>query len=257
MGSTYTTEVHHAESLREQHPAELVLSGTSILRALIAGVAVLFAAAVVMECLRFYLGYDHVLGLFRVFNMDTENNIPTWFSSIGLLACSVALAILAAVHRNRHDPPGRFFAVLAGVFVMLSLDEAASLHEMFLRPVRLLLHTSGFLYFAWVIPGGAFALAVAIWSWRSLKKLPSDTRFAMLTAGAVYCLGALGMEMIAAKYLTAFSPAALTNPNSDFGFSILVILEETLEMIGIILFLRALLGYFVRAAGSATIQVKD
>lgn len=240
-----------------KQPGQLVLNADLIWRVSIAVVALLIAAGVAVEILRVFYGHERILGLHRQFNLDDENNIPTWFSTIGLLACAVVLGFLAAVHRKRRDPPGHFFAALAAGFVMLSLDEAASFHEMLLKPMKYVFHADGFLYFAWVIPGIAFACGVAVWSWNSLKKLPSDTRFAILASGIVYCTGALGVEMIAGQYLTATHTEAIMKTNKDFVYSLLAITEESLEMIGTVLFLRALVDYFVRTGGSVTIQVKS
>lgn len=257
MHLTLNVYEHEVGNPSGEQPRQLVLNADMIWRVSIAVVALLIAAGVAVEILRVFYGHERILGLHKQFHLDSENNIPTYFSTVGLLACAVVLTLLAAVHRNRQDPPGRFFAVLAVTFVLLSLDEAASFHEMLFRPMKYIFHADGFLYFAWVIPGVVFAGGVAVWSWNSLRKLPSDTRFAILTAGAAYCAGALGVEMIAGQYLTATHTEAIMKTNKDFVYSFLAIAEESLEMIGIVLFLRALLGYFVRTGGSVTIQVKN
>jgi hypothetical protein len=116
---------------------------------------------------------------------------------------------------------------LAGTFVLLSLDEAASFHEMLIIPLRTALHTGGFLYFAWVIPGGFFVLGFLFVFWRFLRQIPAETRRDFLVAGFVYCSGCLGMEMIDGRYMSLHG--------ADFNYSLMIILEESLEMTGAIL----------------------
>ena len=86
-------------------------------------------------------------------------------------------------------PLSRYWFALSGTFAILSLDEAASFHETLIEPIRSLLHTGGVFHFAWVIPGGLFAIGFALLLSEFLRGLPSDTRRNFLVAGAVYVSG--------------------------------------------------------------------
>jgi hypothetical protein len=48
------------------------------------------------------------------------------------------------------------------VFVFLSIDESAAIHEMAVEPMRRLFNAHGLLYFSWVILGAAFVTVLAI-----------------------------------------------------------------------------------------------
>ena len=66
----------------------------------------------------------------RIFDVNGEANIPTWFSSLLLVLNSFILAIIAIRTKAQQ---GRYYTqwfVLAVVFLYLSIDEAALLHEM-------------------------------------------------------------------------------------------------------------------------------
>jgi hypothetical protein len=181
-------------------------------------------------------------------DLNEENNLPTWFSSIGLFLDAAVLAWLAVVRRKADPREARFWPFMAVVFVLLSLDEMASFHELTVHLIREYFHLTGYLFYAWVIPGALFVLAVFSWSLRALAILPPDTRWAMILAGAVYCAGALVMEMIGGKLLTAW-------PQATLAYGAETVVEETLEMVGSLMFLRALLTHLDRHVGSVTVHL--
>ena len=115
--------------------------------------------------------------------------VSIWFSTICLFLCALALAVIALLEWRRRMPLSRYWFALSGTFAILSLDEAASFHEMLAGPVRRLLHTGGVFYFAWVIPGGLFAIGFALLFSDFLRRLPAETRRNFLVAGAVYVSG--------------------------------------------------------------------
>ena len=172
-----------------------------------------------------------------LFDVNTEANIPTWFaSSLWLLAAIVAATVAVAssgLPRRRRRGWLGFAAVLA----LLSLDEAASLHERLLGSAGSALlgaDARGALHFAWVVPGAlvaavlALALAGTVWS------MPVRQRLLVLLAGAIFVAGALGAESL--------SGAALERYGDARAYVALTSLEEAAEMAGALLLLAALLS---------------
>lgn len=43
-------------------------------------------------------------GLSKIFDLDVENNVPTWFSSTCLFLCAIALWLIGKIERPRHHP---------------------------------------------------------------------------------------------------------------------------------------------------------
>ena len=72
-----------------------------------------------------------------------------------------------------------------------------------------------------------------------LRRLPADTRRRFLVAGFIYVSGSLGLEMLGGNY-------EFVQGKRDLAFGLLGVAEETCEMLGTILFLRALLLYLSR-----------
>ena len=95
---------------------------------------------------------------------------------------------------------------------------------------------SSILSSAWVVPYAVIGLLVAFYFIRFVFRLPTKTRKLVIVAGFTFVLGALGLE-IAETYL-----------HSEFGvkhflFILNILVQELLEMTGIVLFVYALLDY--------------
>lgn len=214
---------------------------------LVAGIGCVVAAGTAVATLSIGLGRDHVMGLVDLFDLNGERNFPTWWSSTILL---VSAALLFTAAAGSTGTVRRRWGMLGGVFLLLSLDETASLHEMSNAPLRLLLSSGPALYFPWIFLGLTFVAAVGLSQRRLLLQLPPSTRWTFIAAGAVYVLGAAGIEALAAPvYATTGKQTAL--------HASLVILEETLEMAGVALFLVALLRHLMKADRPVRISFDD
>lgn len=174
--------------------------------------------------------------LIALFNVNEEANLPTWYSTFSLLACSVLIALIAAKQRNQGDRFTRHWQILSFVFLFLSVDELASIHELSVNPLRNALHTGGMLYFAWVIPYSLLLLIFGLNYLKFIAHLPAKTRWLFVLAGGIYVGGALGMELIGGAYASAFD-------QHNLGFQLLSTIEEVFEMVGVIVFIYALLDY--------------
>ncbi len=186
--------------------------------------------------LKYGLQYSSFFGI-GLFNLDAEAAIPTWFASMQLLLCGVLLALIAQIKRVERDRYRWHWIFLSGLFVGFSVDEAVGLHERLDKLLRPALNTQGLLYFAWVIPAGIFVLVMLLLYSKFFWHLLPKTRYLFLIAGGTYVLGAVGMEMLGAPLWQAAG-----NQDSLIRDLIMVV-EETLELIGAQIFLYALLTY--------------
>lgn len=197
-----------------------------------AGFSAAYAASRVLV-FRFGFGPERRLSAF--FDLGAEGNLPALFGG-GLLL--IAAALLAVAARGEHDR-GRAAGAwrwLSSIFLFLALDEWLAIHEGLIKPVRALLQTDGIFRFAWVIPYGILTGAVGLSCLGLLRRLPARTRNLFLASGAIYVGGALGCEMLGGlieQRLGRHSPA----------FALEVLVEESLEMGGAILFIYAVAAY--------------
>lgn len=172
--------------------------------------------------------------------VDHESSIPTWFSTALLLSCAGLLFLVALAKRARRDRYTRHWMGLAFIFLYLSMDEGAALHEIFTTPLRELFNATGVLFFAWVIIGVPLVLIFALAYLRFLLHLPSRVRNLFILAGMMYVGGAVVIEGIAANqwYL---------NDGSTLFYSAISSVEEFFEMTGVIVLIYALLSYVTQA----------
>ena len=196
----------------------------------------LVLASITGQFAKLVLGYETLLGFVRLFSVDKEGNIPTLYSCFALLFCSSMLFLIASIRKRAGDRYSLHWWVLSIIFLYLSVDEATSIHEEAINPVRSALNTSGLLYFAWVIPAAALVLLFVLAYLRFLAHLPGKTRRLFLLAGLVYLAGALGMELVGA-YQTDFYG------QENMAYVLIVSIEEFFEMMGIVVFIYALLSY--------------
>jgi hypothetical protein len=172
----------------------------------------------------------------RLFRLNREANVPTWFSSSILLLSALLLGSIAMSQHSLEARIWRHWMLLAFVFLFLSMDETAQIHEMLVRPTRHLLGLGGPLYFAWIVPVGAsLILFVAVYA-RFLSGLPFKTRRLFLLSGILYVAGALGLESIGSLIFTQVG-------GDCTAYEMATVTEEFLEMAGIVVFLKALMEY--------------
>lgn len=208
-----------------------------VLRALAITICILIVFSLGGQYSRLVLGHGRLLGFVPEFHLDAENNIPTYFSTLLLLAVAIVAGLTARVVRERELPFYRHWVGLALIFAYISLDEFASLHERLIVPLREIFDAGGIFYFAWVIPGlvlvGLFLIAYSRFFWH----LPVRWKRLFAISGALYVGGALGAELIGGWYWERA-------PDS-FGWVdvLLTTVEEGLEMTGMALFLYTLLEY--------------
>lgn len=179
--------------------------------------------------------HEQVFGLVDTFDMNVENNVPTFFSAFILVASAVLLTVIASQSTaERYAGNWKWLAV---IFAFMAVDEDASLHELLIEPVRNLLAVAGPLFFAWVIPYALAVLVIGVLYLKFVWSLPVRTRGLFIGAGSLYLAGALGFESIGGWYFS------LHGEIEDLPYSLLVAAEEFLEMSGTILFIYALLDY--------------
>ena len=185
---------------------------------------------------KYLLGHDHMLGLAPMFDVDTESNVPTLFSTVQLLLCAGLLAFIATAARAKRERGYRYWSFLAATFVFLAIDEATSVHEAWTEPLRPSFDHSGLLHFAWVVPYGVAAIVMAAFYAPFVMRLPNAVRRGTIVAGALYLSGALGCELLGGLYYDH-----LGQQDAIYGF--IVLIEESLEMVGVLVFIHALLLY--------------
>lgn len=129
---------------------------------------------------------------------------------------------------------------LAIGFLVMGVDEAWEYHEMLTEPMQNALNVgegkTQFLLYAWVVPAIILVFILGLVFIKFLIGLPKRTRNGFILAGAIYVSGAVGMEMVGGYYKVEYGPQSL-------AYFAAVTIEETFEMVGVVLFIREILRY--------------
>ena len=187
-----------------------------------------------------------VRGLNHFTFTDREHNLWAWFSVLTLALLGAVFALHAVAQRRREGSPLPY-AALGLVALGMSLDEDISLHEKLalLVPDR----RSTFQWLVYGLPLAVVAGLVVLWV---ARKIDPALRRKLLLAGAVYLLGAAVTEGIEAVVVLA--QPSKSEALASFAYVLSDALEESLEVAGVLLAIRAALQFLhvrVTWAGAA------
>lgn len=167
----------------------------------------------------------------NAFHMGYEHNVPSLMSAAIAAWCAILLWKI-----SMSDQGGKTFTwrLLAACFALLALDEAFAFHEklpLLLNQVypwldeHIWRHCSDI---AFIIPFCAGLLFIAIF-FRFARSLPTRTRWLIYSSGLLFVTGAFFLEMAGFILFNAYW--------------LLVPAEESMEMLGLILFSYALMEH--------------
>jgi len=183
-------------------------------------------------------------------NVDSELTPASWFQSSLLLSCAFLLALAAlAAYRSRARFAGHW-AFLAFVFVYLSIDEAAAIHELSISYLHDWLDTSGIFFFAWVIPAMMLVAVMAIFYARFFVYLPRHVRTLFFCAAAAYLGGAIGGDLVGGYWFDKHGGDNLT-------YALMTQVEETLETTGAALLVYTVLTHLRLGVSEWTFRLRD
>ena len=225
-------------------------SDESTRRLMLIYIAILIFCAITLGVLHYFLG-DMRAGRIRWFNLDSERNIPTWFSGVlfFLFGCSAMAAFFWEKKRNAGGQiyfrlPVLWLGIAAAGWFM-SLDEITILHEnLYWREVR---HLSAALTDAWRY--------IAYW-----QLLYAPVFFGMIAYMVIFFYNRFHVSREALRsaftgiacWITALSlegvSKSLFKPAGKMWYSFQVMGEEVMEMAGAIFLIAAIAFYTINIA---------
>ncbi|WP_407556711.1 hypothetical protein [Winogradskyella sp. 4-2091] len=173
--------------------------------------------------------------LVKLFSVNLEANLPTYFSALVLLGDAILLAFIAYGCKALGEKFWHWLG-LSAIFVFISLDEMIQIHEQFRAPMEALFNTSGLLYFAWFIPYVAVVIILGIAYFKFMMRLPKRILKLFILAGVLFVSGAVGMEMLGGMHAEVHGEETIT-------YALMFTFEEFLEMSGAAVFFYALISY--------------
>jgi hypothetical protein len=218
--------------------------------ALLSIILLLVALSTIGQVAKHAYGHTQLKGLVPLFYVDLEASVPTWYSSIALLVAAALLAVHAIGRWQTNERFAWRWAALAVVFCGLSADEVAMLHEYPIEPLRQALGLSGYLYYGWVLLGALFAIGVAVFFWQPLRTLPLKTQAMLIAAAVIFLGGAVGVEMLSGEWADQHGEENLT-------YALIVTAEEFCEMLGVAVFITALVADLHQRFGSVELFARN
>lgn len=185
------------------------------------------------------------------FDLGHEPSLPGWYSSVALAFASALSFLIAVVKRRMQEPYLAHWYGMSAMLLLMAIDEAIMIHEMSDNTMRDFLDASGPLYFAWVIPAFFAVLIVAAVYFRFLLHLDPRTRRLVFTSACLFVTGAIGLEMVAGVVFT------IGDGVNSLAHTISQSVEESLEMLGVLVFIYAMLDYIGSNYGSITVRLED
>ncbi|MFA7184453.1 MAG: hypothetical protein WC082_06155 [Victivallales bacterium] len=240
---------------RQLPPYNIILRPKNVLTTLFCIIAFLLFANLAGIILRFYFNHKYCYGLVPCFDFDTEGNVPTFYSSITLFCAGMLIAFIAASHKKAK---GRYWLLWAGlsvIFLILALDEFTQIHERLEKPMEKLLVSAGLvqsskiLFYTWVIPYILLLFCLGVSYFKFLFKLPRRTMILFIASGVIFVAGAIGFESLGGLEHKLYG-------DDNVVYALLYTCEELLEMIGIAIFIYALLSYIGENLTDFSISVR-
>ena len=209
-------------------PFTLQIAVTAYLRALLITALLLVGIHIGLNCYH-YLVEKLPWLLRQLFDLDEENNIPTWFSHFLLLNNAFVLFLIASATPSEKR---YYWWTLALGFLVLSIDEVAGLHETFHSMIDI----------NWAIPAGGLVAIVAVFFIPFLRSLERRVAILYLISGAIFISGALIIELLSEDM-----------ESKSLAYAFATSLEEGLEMAGALLFLSVNLNIIKTAGANANV----
>ena len=169
---------------------------------------------------------------FDAINLDEEFNLTAIYSGLLLGLCSLFLSQIGA---SSKAPERKSWMLLSRIFLFLSFDEVFQIHELFVVPeFRQYLHPS--LASIWVIPYGILFLLFSVRFVPFFLRFRGQISVLPFVAGGIYVAGAIGVEACN-SWLVRTGQIS----RSGFYYEVVAGFEELFEMLGVIIFLYAIL----------------
>jgi hypothetical protein len=179
----------------------------------------------------------------KLLSVGSDVGIPAWYSSLALFFASVLVMTIAAARKARGDRRYLYrWTFLSVIFLYLSADEMLALHEKasstLVQPVLKATpySSSALLNYPWVVLYGPLVLILALAYLRFWFDLPATTRLLFFVAGGLFVGGGIVVEVFNGWYAAVYG-------TGDLVAATMTHFEELCEMLGIIVFIYALMAY--------------
>ncbi len=214
--------------------------GERVLQRMLAVVAVLIGLGVIAYASIILREYS-ARGFLNRFTMGSDSSVPTFFSSLALATAAVLLVVIG--RSETQSRARRSWYLLAAIFLAMAIDEVARFHEWLGDATDV--GGDGFFYYTWMYFGIALVVGIGAVFLPFVLRQPRRLRNLIIVSAALFVGGALLMEMVNAN-LESSVDAETAERWAEFGtdsfrYAMQTTVEELFEMVGVVVFVYALL----------------
>lgn len=240
---------------------QFTLNVNSVARVLVTIATAFVIASFAGQFALYFTNHRNLLGFVPFFYLDQEVGITTFFHVSILFLASVPLWFIYLLKKAQLDTYSTRWAILSLGFMLIAYDLATGLHRKLTPIMHALLGSSeslflqatinlGIFRYAWVLPYIIIAASCCIYFFKFWLSLPKKTRTNFFVSAALLLSGALGFELIEGSYTAIHG-----EENFVYG-GILVTIDKSLQMSGIIYFIHGQLEYIADTFKDIKLSIK-
>mgnify|MGYP001277843721 CR=1 FL=1 len=191
------------------------------------------------------------INIFKLFNFDYESNLPSIYTSILFLFAFIEFELINLTLRVKES----FFQLrfLSLLCLFLGLDELFMIHENFSITIGKFLNYQYLIIPKWLIIYSIAFLIIAIYLFLNRNLIPRKVNLILSVSSIIYFFGAGIFELISSNLLF-FS---LSEYNHTILNMCLILIEETLEILALILLNFGLIDYIQSIRSKYIIRFKN
>ena len=211
------------------------LSSKKIIIFLVFITLLLISIHIIILTIYYSINNPSIFDFIRMFDLDMERNIPTLFSSILFIISAFLFYLLSKTHYSQKINNTKYWKGLSFVFIFLSIDESAKIHEQLGDVTEQFITATGYLHYPWVISYILFIIILASVYLKFFLKMHKKIFYAFMLSAIIFLSGAIGFELLGAY-------ESSLHGTTSVKYSILYTIEESLEMFGLIYLISILLS---------------
>ncbi|PHS33676.1 MAG: hypothetical protein COA92_03995 [Sulfurovum sp.] len=213
---------------------DITLDKRKMIRFLVFSALVLIVIHIIILIIYYNVGDPDKFDFIRMFDLDMERNVPTLFSSLILAMSAFCFYLLANNVSEIAQKKRPYWLGLSAVFIFLSFDESAKIHENLGDYTEQFVEASGYLHYPWVISYSILVLILGALYIKFFWKMERKIFLSFMLSAFMFLSGAIGFELLGAK-------ESSLNGTESLLYSVFYTIEESLEMFGVIYLLWILL----------------
>ncbi|MGK7908014.1 MAG: hypothetical protein AB4040_12440 [Synechococcus sp.] len=181
---------------------------------------------------KYIFGHSDLFGLIPLFSLAVSApNIPTLFSTLLLLICSLLLSVISIVRGRKQQ--GAEISVLALMFSFFTINEFCRLYRWISPQIRLSIRNSDLFTAGLMVLFGVFLVIFTVNFSRFVFRAPKRSRRLFSISAALFVFGAFFLDAV----------GKILGDGQGFYDEFITVFEESLEMIGLVVFAHGLMVY--------------